>query len=755
MTQSPPIWPVRSQKKQSVVDIRDFGLVEGQTYTSAQFKPIFDSASASAVLSGNRLYIPAINYTASAPIDLLGGLNVFFSDAFICTRAANINVFRQIGTTSASAINLSSSVNNDSSGSPVMFGNTPSYFQELQLAAGSLATLGGINIGDWVGIICDTKVTTFKSPNDGKYGTMRRVVEINGEDLTISSLVRPFFTATNARVLKLNLTKGATLQGGKFTDDAAIRATSFLEPYFLFYLTESPSIQNTKIYSLGGKAIDLNWTYNGQVTDRVNIFDLPSDESGGQYGYGVLVSGGSLHGRLNGCSITRTRHGFTTDRNFRSGLLNLHGEPESFEVSGNTISDNYNSSIDTHEEGHQILITNNLVNGGRTGINLRSKGCIVSNNIVQGTVDYGIAVQVYGYDALVTGNVVRKVNKDNRLTYGGIGIYVGNRATISNNILWGNRLTDIYLGDSGGSDTVQQTDAKVSGNIVSSANGIHVDTAWNRVTVQGNVGNCTTNFVIEAATVQNTSLSGNINNGAGGYSLAGANRFQLGNKGLADIRGIESASQSLTTAGTPVSPSGNIVAISSTTTINSTATPFIQAGASGQRIVLFNEGTSSITVLDNSVLAGSLLNLDGKKSLILGPGTTTQWIYLSSQWRLVSSSQGSTEVITQAAHGFIVGNTIRATASGYAKAQANSVANSRAVSGRVVAVIDANTFILQDSGVYGSGFTAGAEYWLSPTTAGGDQTTAPTTSGQVVLPVGIGTPSGQFRILIQPGIINP
>jgi hypothetical protein len=113
------------------------------------------------------------------------------------------------------------------------------------------------------------------------------------------------------------------------------------------------------------------------------------------------------------------------------------------------------------------------------------------------------------------------------------------------------------------------------------------------------------------------------------------------------------------------------------------------------------------------------------------------------------------ETITQASHGLSVGNNIRSAPSGYVKAEANSAANAKGLCGRVAEIIDTNTFVIQYSGLYGTGFIAGAEYWLSATVPGGDQTTAPTLTGQVQAPVGVGTPSGQLQILIQGGQINP
>lgn len=617
------------------VDMRDYGLSAGGSYNSTQFKPAFDAAALVAQSSGLPLVVPQMAYSASTAIDVPAGVVVRFSDSFVCTRTANINVFRQIGTTSASAINLTDSVNNDGSGSPVMFVNTPSQLQQLRHSVGALAAIGGVSVGDWVAVVCNTQVTTFKSPNDGRYGTMRRVRSVSGDNLNIDTLVRPMFTATVARTVKLNLVQGCTLAGGQFTDSVAMQSTANLEPYFLFYLTDSPTIKNAKIFYLGGKAIDFNWTYNGQAL-KCNIRDLPSDEAGDQYGYGVLTSGGSLHGRMNGCSLTRTRHGFTTDRNFRSGLLQLHGEPEGFEVTGNTIQANYNTSLDTHEEGHQILFANNQIQGGRTGINLRSKGCSVTDNMISGTVDYGIAVQVFGYDATISGNTVKKVNKEATLSYGGIGIYAGARCNILNNVVSNNRLTDICLGDTGTSDGVGQFDAKVIGNSVGSAIGIHVDQLWSRATLQNNTGNCASTFILEAAGVTETNLINNVPTGAGLYSLLGSNRTQLGNKKLVDARPVDGTTQTLATAGTSIAPNGNTVLFNSATPVTLTATPTIDPGIEGQMLTLVNNGATDITFQDNESFAGSGLALP-EVNFKLVAGCASRWVFLSGVWRLVTS----------------------------------------------------------------------------------------------------------------------
>lgn len=99
-------------------------------------------------------------------------------------------------------------------------------------------------------------------------------------------------------------------------------------------------------------------------------------------------------------------------------------------------------------------------------------------------------------------------------------------------------------------------------------------------------------------------------------------------------------------------------------------------------------------------------------------------------------ASGLTNVITQTTHGFVAGDILRYTGTGYAKAQADSDVNSEVV-GLVSAVADANSFTLITNG-YVTGFSsliAGNVYFLSPTTAGTLTLTEPSAIGQVSKPI--------------------
>lgn len=94
--------------------------------------------------------------------------------------------------------------------------------------------------------------------------------------------------------------------------------------------------------------------------------------------------------------------------------------------------------------------------------------------------------------------------------------------------------------------------------------------------------------------------------------------------------------------------------------------------------------------------------------------------------------------VTQASHGFSVGNVVRSSgANTYAKAQADSAANAEVV-GIVTVVKDVNTFTLVTQGVITTGVpaqAAGTVLFLDPTTPGALTATEPSTVGQVSKPL--------------------
>lgn len=126
------------------------------------------------------------------------------------------------------------------------------------------------------------------------------------------------------------------------------------------------------------------------------------------------------------------------------------------------------------------------------------------------------------------------------------------------------------------------------------------------------------------------------------------------------------------------------------------------------------------------------------------PNDVTQFLRGDGSWGVPS---GGVIQITQAAHGFTVGQILSFNGSAYVLAMADVVADSEVV-GIVSSVIDSGHFSLTPGGLVSglSGLTAGSVYFLSPTSAGALTTTEPTAVGQVSKPlmIAISTTSGYF-----------
>lgn len=216
------------------------------------------------------------------------------------------------------------------------------------------------------------------------------------------------------------------------------------------------------------------------------------------------------------------------------------------------------------------------------------------------------------------------------------------------------------------------------------------------------------------------------------------NRIVLENVPINESKGSNIASATTTSIG---SATGNYVHITGTTTISSFGTA-AQAGIS--RTVIFD---GALTIVHNVlaiILPGGLniVTEAGDKAVFVAD-TTNVWNCVSytrasGQSLFSAGGQSTSFSVTQAGHGFSVGNAIRSTgANTYSKAQANSVANAEVV-GIVTVVTDANNFTFVAQGIITTGVpaqTAGTVMFLDPSTAGALTSTEPSSSGQISKPV--------------------
>lgn len=127
--------------------------------------------------------------------------------------------------------------------------------------------------------------------------------------------------------------------------------------------------------------------------------------------------------------------------------------------------------------------------------------------------------------------------------------------------------------------------------------------------------------------------------------------------------------------------------------------------------------------------------------------------YANGVWSGIGGG-GTTDRITQASHGFVVGDVLYLNGATYTKAIATA-ANTAEVVGMVSREIDANTFELTLSGeVSGlTGLTAGEVYFLSAATAGATTITEPSTIGQVSVPVGVASSTSSMYVAPKRGVV--
>lgn len=139
----------------------------------------------------------------------------------------------------------------------------------------------------------------------------------------------------------------------------------------------------------------------------------------------------------------------------------------------------------------------------------------------------------------------------------------------------------------------------------------------------------------------------------------------------------------------------------------------------------------------------------------LRSGLNTQFTYAGASTSVVSVAN----IVTQALHGFSVGQIVYFNGTEYALAQANVSADAEVI-GVVETVININSFALLVNGYITtlSGLVAGGTYFLSDTVAGQLTLTEPTTAGFISKPllIAVSNTSGYFfnfrgKVIPSPG----
>lgn len=192
---------------------------------------------------------------------------------------------------------------------------------------------------------------------------------------------------------------------------------------------------------------------------------------------------------------------------------------------------------------------------------------------------------------------------------------------------------------------------------------------------------------------------------------------------------------------TPSANNAVIQRLTSAGTIDMIANP-----VAGRQFTLINATGSDIAISNETGGTAANRIVTGTGTVFtFRDGTALTAIYDggSSRWRLSGGAGGAgggtTDTVTQASHGFVVGDVlwIDSLDGAYKKAKADS-ANTAEVVGIVSKVVSINAFELTLSGeVSGlSGLITGENYFLSAATAGAITAIEPSVVGQVSLPLG-------------------
>lgn len=102
--------------------------------------------------------------------------------------------------------------------------------------------------------------------------------------------------------------------------------------------------------------------------------------------YGVAAYRSTSNGRVSGCNSVNDRHFFTTGATAAPSIDAHYGIPSDITVSGNTCEGSWQSAVDSHRSGINMIFTANTSRADQAGIKTRNDSTNISANTCTGPV---------------------------------------------------------------------------------------------------------------------------------------------------------------------------------------------------------------------------------------------------------------------------------------------------------------------------------------------------------------------------------
>jgi len=332
-----------------------------------------------------------------------GGDNSAIINAAIDEAAARGggNVVLPPGTTPATEIILKANVNLVPAGRGSTLQNIGSatYFlraegsvgANVSLTANASAGATQITISSTAGIAADDYLVLSDNysyaATDATYksGEMVQVKSVDsGTQLTLVGELygsnapgNAYTTANSAKIQRVSPIIAPKIEDVEFFGDK-VQTTVAIHAMYALRAKFSPRVR-----TYGNTALLLRGCIDSEAVGGL-YDDLLDDIAGGHAGYGICAAGPNSAVRVQGNTMARCRHGFTT-------IGGSTGYSHDLIVSGNQTHDTSQAGIDTHASGDDILIAGNKVSkSAGAGISLRSRGTRVLGNDISRTTIHGI-----------------------------------------------------------------------------------------------------------------------------------------------------------------------------------------------------------------------------------------------------------------------------------------------------------------------------------------------------------------------------